>query len=148
RAPASGRCCLSVGDGEARRYGQAALRRSHRVDARRRLRPQRPGALGCRPRQGADGCRRVNSNSNASERSMETVMPKTQPKHADIKEMTFERALEELESIFTRLERGDVELEESIAIYERGEVLKEHCDRLLRPREAHDADSTYALHGH
>ena len=43
---------------------------------------------------------------------METVMSKTQPKHADIKEMSFERALKELESIVTRLERGDVELEE------------------------------------
>ena len=42
---------------------------------------------------------------------------------ADIKDMTFERALKELESIVGRLERGDVELEESIAIYERGEAL-------------------------
>lgn len=57
-------------------------------------------------------------------------------KHADIKDMTFERALKELESIVQRLERGDVELEESIAIYERGEQLKEHCDRLLKQAEA------------
>lgn len=55
---------------------------------------------------------------------------------ADIKTMTFERALKELESIVGRLERGDVELEESISIYERGEALKEHCDRLLRQAEA------------
>lgn len=55
---------------------------------------------------------------------------------ADIKEMTFERALKELESIVGRLERGDVELEESIAIYERGEALREHCDKLLRQAEA------------
>jgi exodeoxyribonuclease VII small subunit len=57
-------------------------------------------------------------------------------KHADIKDMTFERALKELEGIVSRLERGDVELEESIAIYERGEVLRDHCDRLLRQAEA------------
>jgi exodeoxyribonuclease VII small subunit len=57
-------------------------------------------------------------------------------KHADIKDMTFERALKELETIVGRLERGDVELEESIAIYERGEQLKEHCDRLLKQAEA------------
>jgi exodeoxyribonuclease VII small subunit len=50
---------------------------------------------------------------------------------ADIKDMTFERALKELESIVGRLERGDVELEESIAIYERGEDLRDHCYRLL-----------------
>lgn len=55
---------------------------------------------------------------------------------ADIKEMTFERALKELEGIVGRLERGDVDLEESIAIYERGEALREHCDNLLRQAEA------------
>lgn len=55
---------------------------------------------------------------------------------ADIKEMTFERALKELEGIVGRLERGDVELEESIAIYERGEALRGHCDDLLRQAEA------------
>lgn len=57
-------------------------------------------------------------------------------KHLDIKEMSFEKALKELEGIVSRLERGDVELEESIAIYERGEALKEHCDRLLKQAEA------------
>ncbi len=56
--------------------------------------------------------------------------------HADIKEMAFERALKELESIVGRLERGDVELEESITIYERGEALRDHCDRLLKQAEA------------
>ncbi len=56
--------------------------------------------------------------------------------HGDIKDMTFERALKELEAIVGRLERGDVELEESIAIYERGEVLRDHCDRLLKQAEA------------
>jgi exodeoxyribonuclease VII small subunit len=55
---------------------------------------------------------------------------------AEIKDMSFERALKELESIVERLEKGTVELEESIAIYERGEALKEHCDRLLRQAEA------------
>jgi exodeoxyribonuclease VII small subunit len=57
-------------------------------------------------------------------------------KFADIKDMTFERALKELETIVGRLERGDVELEESIAIYERGEALRDHCDRLLKQAEA------------
>lgn len=63
--------------------------------------------------------------------------PKTPAKNfADIKDMTFERALKELEAIVGRLERGDVELEESIAIYERGEALRDHCDRLLKAAEA------------
>lgn len=56
--------------------------------------------------------------------------------HADIRDMSFERALKELESIVGRLERGDVELEESISIYERGEALRDHCDRLLKQAEA------------
>jgi exodeoxyribonuclease VII small subunit len=68
-------------------------------------------------------------------------------KHPDIKDMSFERALKELETIVTRLERGDVELEESIAIYERGEVLKEHCDRLLRQAEAKVEKLTFAADG-
>lgn len=55
---------------------------------------------------------------------------------ADIQGLSFERALKELEHIVGRLERGDVELEESITIYERGEALKAHCDRLLRQAEA------------
>ena len=57
-------------------------------------------------------------------------------KFPDIRELTFERALKELESIVSRLERGDVELEESIAIHERGEALRDHCDRLLKQAEA------------
>ncbi len=51
---------------------------------------------------------------------------------ADIKDMSFEQALKELEAIVDRLEKGDVELEASIQIYERGEALKAHCDALLR----------------
>lgn len=57
-------------------------------------------------------------------------------RHADIKDMAFERALKELEHIVGQLERGDVELEKSIEIYERGEALKDHCDRLLKQAEA------------
>ena len=61
--------------------------------------------------------------------------------------MSFERALKELEGIVNRLERGDVELEESIAIYERGEALKEHCDRLLKQAEAKVEKLTFAADG-
>lgn len=63
-------------------------------------------------------------------------MAKPSAKHADIQEMSFERALKELEQIVSRLERGDVELEESIEIYERGEALREHCGARLRQAEA------------
>ena len=59
-----------------------------------------------------------------------------QPDHSDIKTMSFEQALKELETIVDRLEKGDVDLENSIRIYERGEALKIHCDGLLRQAEA------------
>jgi len=55
--------------------------------------------------------------------------------HADIAAMSFEKAMEELEHIVTSLERGDVELEQSIRIYERGEALKTHCATLLSAAE-------------
>ena len=55
---------------------------------------------------------------------------------ADVKKMPFERAIDELESIVKRLEEGKVPLEESVAIYERGESLKRRCEELLRQAEA------------
>ena len=54
----------------------------------------------------------------------------------DIKTLSFETALKELEQIVARLEHGDVPLEESIQIYERGEALRGHCDQLLTQAEA------------
>ncbi len=56
--------------------------------------------------------------------------------HADVKKMSFEKAIEELETIVKRLEDGKVPLEESVAIYERGESLKRRCEELLRRAEA------------
>lgn len=53
----------------------------------------------------------------------------------DIKALTFEQALEALERIVDDLERGDVPLEQSIRIYERGEALKAHCEKLLKAAE-------------
>jgi exodeoxyribonuclease VII small subunit len=55
---------------------------------------------------------------------------------ADIKKLSFEKAIEELESIVKRLEEGKVPLEESVAIYERGEALKRRCEEVLRQAEA------------
>ena len=54
----------------------------------------------------------------------------------DIKAMSFEKALAELEQIVGKLESGQAPLQESIAIYERGEALKSHCETLLRTAEA------------
>jgi exodeoxyribonuclease VII small subunit len=52
-----------------------------------------------------------------------------------IETLTFEQALAELERIVGDLERGDVPLDRSIAIYERGEALKKHCETLLKAAE-------------
>jgi exodeoxyribonuclease VII small subunit len=54
----------------------------------------------------------------------------------DVGQLSFERAIEELETIVRRLEDGKVPLEESVAIYERGEALKRRCEDLLRQAEA------------
>ncbi|MCB1471801.1 MAG: exodeoxyribonuclease VII small subunit [Rhodobiaceae bacterium] len=54
----------------------------------------------------------------------------------DIAKLGFEAALEELERIVGQLEKGQVPLEESIRIYERGEALRRHCDQLLKQAEA------------
>jgi exodeoxyribonuclease VII small subunit len=54
---------------------------------------------------------------------------------SDIRRMSFEEALSSLERIVSDLERGDVPLEQSIRIFERGEKLKLHCDRLLNAAE-------------
>lgn len=56
-------------------------------------------------------------------------------KAKEVSALSFEEALAELETIVQQLERGDVELEQSIAIYERGAALKTHCDARLQAAE-------------
>lgn len=51
---------------------------------------------------------------------------------ADISTLSFEAALAELEKIVAGLERGDVALEDSIRLYERGAALKAHCEARLK----------------
>lgn len=62
-------------------------------------------------------------------------MKRVPPANDDVKAMSFEQALEALERIVDDLERGEVPLDESIRIYERGEALKAHCERLLKSAE-------------
>ncbi|GIL02387.1 MAG: exodeoxyribonuclease 7 small subunit [Alphaproteobacteria bacterium] len=56
--------------------------------------------------------------------------------NADIAAMSFEQALAELEKIVESLEQGNVALEASIGFYERGEQLRNHCQKLLGAAEA------------
>ncbi len=53
----------------------------------------------------------------------------------DISGMSFEDALAQLEQIVQKLEGGDVPLEDSIRIYERGAALKAHCEKKLKEAE-------------
>ena len=50
-------------------------------------------------------------------------------------EMTFEEAMQALEAVVSQLEKGDVALEQSIALYERGAALKAHCAAKLKDAE-------------
>ena len=48
---------------------------------------------------------------------------------------TFEEAIEELENIINRLEEGDVPLDETIKLYEKGSELKDFCEKKLQSAE-------------
>ena len=52
-----------------------------------------------------------------------------------VEEMSFEEAMAELDQVVGQLERGDVALEASIALYERGAALKAHCEAKLKAAE-------------
>lgn len=52
-----------------------------------------------------------------------------------VTEMSFEQAMTELEKVVGQLESGDVPLEESITLYERGAELKKHCEAKLKAAE-------------
>ncbi len=55
-----------------------------------------------------------------------------EPAGKPVEQMTFEEALAELETIVQRLERGQLDLDASIAAYERGTLLRQHCADKLR----------------
>ena len=64
-----------------------------------------------------------------------------------VAEMTFEDAMRELEGVVGKLERGDVALEDSIALYERGAALKAHCEAKLKSAEEKVAKITFGADG-
>ncbi len=64
-----------------------------------------------------------------------------------VEEMTFEEALRELEAVVGKLERGDVALEESIDLYDRGAKLKARCERKLAEAEEKVARITLNAEG-
>ena len=52
-----------------------------------------------------------------------------------VSEMSFEEAMAELERVVNQLERGDVPLEDSIKLYERGAALNKRCEEKLKEAE-------------
>jgi exodeoxyribonuclease VII small subunit len=60
---------------------------------------------------------------------------KSKANDTPVDQLTFESALKELEDIVGRLEQGEVDLEDSIALYERGQALKAHCEKKLKAAE-------------
>ena len=53
----------------------------------------------------------------------------------NVAEMSFEEAMLALEQVVSQLEKGEVPLEQSIALYERGAALKKHCSDKLKLAE-------------
>lgn len=64
-----------------------------------------------------------------------------------VPDLSFEEALKELETIVAKLERGDVALEDSIALYERGAALKAACEKKLAEAEEKIAKITLGPDG-
>jgi exodeoxyribonuclease VII small subunit len=61
--------------------------------------------------------------------------------------MTFEEAMAELERVVSQLETGNVDLDKSIALYERGAALKAHCEKRLKAAEEKVAQITLDANG-
>jgi exodeoxyribonuclease VII small subunit len=66
---------------------------------------------------------------------LEQLVNNSKKPAADVANLTFEAALGELENIVSRLEQGEVDLEDSISLYERGQALKSHCEAKLKAAE-------------
>ena len=66
---------------------------------------------------------------------------------ADIAALSFEAAMGELETIVRRLESGDVSLEESVNLYERGHALRSHCEARLAAAQARIEQVSLAADG-
>ena len=122
--PQSRRGRLRLGHPQAHGGRRTERLRPHRFGAGRRLRSSGTLALRRRPRH------RVDARMRGSPRTDHDGQARRR------RHLEFERAIEELETIVKRLEDGKVPLEELVAIYERGEVLKRRCEHLLRQAEA------------
>jgi len=65
----------------------------------------------------------------------------------EVADLSFEAALAELERIVRQLEEGRVKLDDAIAAYERGTLLKRHCEKKLRDAQAKIEKITVGVDG-
>jgi exodeoxyribonuclease VII small subunit len=72
---------------------------------------------------------------NKKDLYMPAVKPKTKTEPPEVKDLSYEQALAELESIVTSLESAKLPLNETMALYERGQALTKHCVELLDKAE-------------
>ena len=66
---------------------------------------------------------------------MSAAKPKTKSQQASVETLSYEQALAELETIVASLEANKLPLEESMALFERGQALTKHCMELLDKAE-------------
>lgn len=66
---------------------------------------------------------------------MAPAKPKTKPTPPPVKELSYEQALAELETIVASLESAKLPLDETMSLYERGQALTKHCVELLDKAE-------------
>jgi exodeoxyribonuclease VII small subunit len=66
---------------------------------------------------------------------MPPAKPKTKSDQPNVDELSYEQALSELEMIVSSLEANKLSLEDSLALFERGQVLTKHCIELLDKAE-------------
>lgn len=84
----------------------------------------------------------VDDASDVSDASAPTGGPESAPDgaNADVAEMSYEAARDELVDIVARLENGQVGLEDSMGLWQRGEALAAHCAKWLDEAEAKLSD--------
>ena len=78
----------------------------------------------------------VDAESAESAEGTESAAPAVDDANADVAEMSYEAARDELVDIVARLENGQVGLEDSMGLWQRGEVLAAHCAQWLDEAEA------------
>lgn len=80
-------------------------------------------------------CTAVSGQSETKDSWSSTISQSPKGSAQALEDLSFEAALKELEAIVSRLEQGEVDLEDSIALYERGQSLKSHCEKKLKLAE-------------